>query len=499
MDLAEQSTHEPRTTPWILLAISALLGCYILRPIEDPDLWWHIVVGRWILYSRTLPTQDLWNCFSGNSMWHAYSWLFEISVAIAELAGGIQGLLLLKTLLAISLALAAVKIFVSVSQDKITGMIIAALCTAAMVNHFALRPQCFSWVLFILLTGISELHRSQRLPRHFFYIYTFVLGSLWANTNITSAIGLAALVPWGIRPLLLFFAGTLATPHLGLEWMTFANKATHPIRFLSIREFQPANFYDPAAGICLILLVLYYLICHLYPRQRPVLFLAAPGILFIAGMTFSKFLPFAVIYSALLLARELGELNEKEKNESDLLFGLELLKERLLTLPEGSIAVGVFLSLLLCFVFSYPVFKHPTNNNITPVAAYNFIEKERLPEPLAHTFQDGGYVMFRRSSRQGEIKSCVAIDGRTNVTPPEVFDMHQESFDGTRNWSTFIEKAQAETILWPNSSPLPTILQLSNQWRSVYDDSTNAQPRRGYSIFVTRDYYESQAQRFEFP
>ncbi|MCB0321329.1 MAG: hypothetical protein KDD60_10430, partial [Bdellovibrionales bacterium] len=60
---------------WALVCVS--VGLYITQPVLDPDLWWHIAIGRWILEHGTIPVTEHWNFFALGKPFRAYSWSFE--------------------------------------------------------------------------------------------------------------------------------------------------------------------------------------------------------------------------------------------------------------------------------------------------------------------------------------------------------------------------------------------------------------------------------------
>jgi len=55
-------------------AFVLVIATYILQPIQDPDMGWHITVGRWIIANLKVPTEELWNRFALGKEWVAYSW-----------------------------------------------------------------------------------------------------------------------------------------------------------------------------------------------------------------------------------------------------------------------------------------------------------------------------------------------------------------------------------------------------------------------------------------
>ena len=87
---------------WVSLVI--MVGSYISLSIGDPDLWWHITIGRWIVSHQTVPRVDYWNMFSGDKLWRAYSWSNEVLLALVDQWAGEKGLLIFQILLACSLA-----------------------------------------------------------------------------------------------------------------------------------------------------------------------------------------------------------------------------------------------------------------------------------------------------------------------------------------------------------------------------------------------------------
>ncbi len=75
-----------------LLAAAAATGCGVfaallaLRPIAEPDLFWHLAVGRYVATEHRLPTTNLWSFTAPDHPFLASSWLFDF------LAHGLYGL-----------------------------------------------------------------------------------------------------------------------------------------------------------------------------------------------------------------------------------------------------------------------------------------------------------------------------------------------------------------------------------------------------------------------
>ncbi|NDC36894.1 MAG: hypothetical protein EBZ48_02450, partial [Proteobacteria bacterium] len=129
------------------LSFLLCIGCYITGPLIDPDLWWHIMAGRWIITHGAVPHQDYWSMFGVGSVWRAYSWSNEIAYALAERWGGLKGLLGLKFLLAAVIVFSFGAAFRKLSGDAFVGALLAAFAAGGCVSHFTLRPQSLVWAL----------------------------------------------------------------------------------------------------------------------------------------------------------------------------------------------------------------------------------------------------------------------------------------------------------------------------------------------------------------
>ncbi|MCB0360829.1 MAG: hypothetical protein KDD44_14370, partial [Bdellovibrionales bacterium] len=82
----------------LAIAFICCFTCYLVSPLIDPDLWWHLTVGRWILAHQSLPIVDNWNRFALGHSWVAYSWSVEVLYAMAYRFAAEQGLVILKLL-----------------------------------------------------------------------------------------------------------------------------------------------------------------------------------------------------------------------------------------------------------------------------------------------------------------------------------------------------------------------------------------------------------------
>jgi hypothetical protein len=480
---------------WCALAVAC--AAYLCSPLVDPDLWWHITAGKWILGHRAIPRVAYWNLFAHGQPWRAYSWSFEAIVAWADLHFGVSGLLCCKFVLALSLAFSAAAVYFALSGNAALGALLGAYITIACFNHFTLRPQAVVWVLFLWVLLLAERYRERRTAGALAGL--FIVMAIWANVHLTAVLAVASAAVWAMRAPYdrrgalaaggAAFAGTFVTPYVGGEWLTFVSKAGHPFMYSSIAEFQPAAINQYATGFAVLLAAVLFLFLHFRPASAEVQRVVLAAAFLLGGLAVVKFLPFAMIMFAALVAL----IWKRDGEESGRLGNLGEAMSRLLALCSGPLArpaVGGLLAaalLLSAWTNVASAFRVGVNHEVVAVDEMDFIEWHQLPLPLLNAFGDGGYVMYRYSDARGEPLHLVPVDGRTNVTPPDILRAHGQAFSGWLNWREYVEAVKPETILWRTASPLTAILANSGEWCIVkrYPDVQS-----GHTVLVKRAFWE---------
>ena len=69
----------------ILIGLYAIPAIFVMTPITDPDIWWHLRTGQWIVEHGAVPMTDPFSSYGMGKPWIAYSWLFEIPRIIVRL------------------------------------------------------------------------------------------------------------------------------------------------------------------------------------------------------------------------------------------------------------------------------------------------------------------------------------------------------------------------------------------------------------------------------
>ena len=137
----------------------------LLRPVNDPDFFWHLKTGDWIWQHRELPAQDPFNYTSrpGNEDGQRFIltsyWVSQVLYHVICDAWGLPGIVALKFLIALLFVVALIKL------RRGDPLVHAALVLVSLPLFYRLfpfdRPQVFSFVFFAVLLYLLEKVRSR--------------------------------------------------------------------------------------------------------------------------------------------------------------------------------------------------------------------------------------------------------------------------------------------------------------------------------------------------
>jgi hypothetical protein len=111
-------------------AVFLLLVLLAPRLLNDPDTYWHIVVGRWIVENGAFPHTDPFSHTMAGAPWIAKEWLSQVLYAQAYALGG-WGAVVLLAAAAVALAFYLLTRFLSDTLDT-TPTLILGLAALAM-------------------------------------------------------------------------------------------------------------------------------------------------------------------------------------------------------------------------------------------------------------------------------------------------------------------------------------------------------------------------------
>src|SRR4051812_44874888 len=98
-DRCRDSAHEQ--VYWVVLIFIFALGFFLARShliLQDPDTYWHIATGRWIVEQGKLPPGDVFSFTVIGKIWIFYEWAAQVLMALANYVGAWLGVVVLSVL-----------------------------------------------------------------------------------------------------------------------------------------------------------------------------------------------------------------------------------------------------------------------------------------------------------------------------------------------------------------------------------------------------------------
>jgi hypothetical protein len=480
-----------RSTHWLLvIVIMAVIFTLAAQPITDPDFWWHLKTGQYIVETRTIPHTDIFSTLRFGSEWVAHEWLSETLIYGIFHALGYGGLIVVFSIVITAAFWIAYQRCRQLARHPYVSGLALLLGAAATMPTWGVRPQMFS-LLFasIFISFLDRYSRREAMP----WIWWLApLMILWVNLHAGFALGLVLIV--------LTIAGLL------LDWLllrkdSFANVwrrarplcwlliicvaavllnpngrriYSYPFETLSsqammqyIQEWRSPNFHNPLfQALALLLLATFSALAlsNIRPRPGQMLLLAATAW---ATLRSARNVAFFALVATPLLAEHSWTfitshrwgrwLDKTEKRERD---------ER----STSKIVLNVLLLMLALVVVTLGVGRAVKEQPVVeaqefPAAAVDFIRERKPPQPIFNEYVWGGYLIWRLYPDYR-----VYIDGRADVNGDELMKEFLAVNDGKPAWRESLENRGIRTVLVKPDAALASLLRQDSGWRKVFED-----------------------------
>jgi hypothetical protein len=471
---------------WLIMVVLvyAALAVIVMRPVTDPDLWWHLRTGAWILEHRAVPWTDPFSSYGYGKPWVAYSWLFEIGLSALYDALGLFGPLLYVTVVALAITVALQRFMMHFEGRLTRSAALTVLGVGAMGSIIMPRSYLFSILFFIVELHVLFVVRESGRARPLLLLPP--LFALWANLHVLFIYGLLALgfavfeslvqhfLPGKtataeprsplLGPLLLTAlasaAATLLTPyhlHLHASVLGLARQAGV---YDWVIDVTAMDFRQP--GHWLVLALTLGAAFLLGRQQRLRLF---PSLLLILGVVLAfraRRDMWVVVVAALAIIAECSPGRTRHEGR----------------LTWRWVCAGV-IGIVLAFA-GLGLYRDVSPRGVEaavareyPVAAAQIVEARGYQGPLFNTYDWGGYLIWRLPQLP------VAMDGRSNIHGDYRIARSIGTWFGARTWASDPELAAANLVIAPINVALTSLLRLDPRFELAYEDDVAA-------VFVAR-------------
>ncbi|NCU85123.1 MAG: hypothetical protein EBV57_03830 [Betaproteobacteria bacterium] len=470
---------------WPLLAALAAAMLFIGRGVNvfiDPDSYWHLAAGRWIIEHRTIPTTDPFSWTFAGSPWLAHEWLSEVLIAAAFQAGEWLGVAaLMATAFALSMAAMTRALMRRAVPRRALMLLPLVLLTfnphlLARPHVLALLPMCL-WVVHLM--DRAEAGRSPS-------VWALPLIAVWSCLHGSFLLGLllvpvfafetilaspTARIRWTqLRGWTVFLLGSVAvccaTP-LGPEALLFPFQVVGMNKSLAlIGEWQSPNFQTFQAVEVWILLSLAIALL-LKPEMRWTRVLLLLGVLHLA-LKHQRHADLLALLGPLVLIGPLNQALERcfPANHATVLDRIFL---RMADPGRASVFVmAVGLAIAGMIAIKQTDLKPAAGNS--PEAALAAVAQAGIEGPVFNHYNFGGYLIFRGIP--------TFIDGRADLFGDDFVSEVTDASKLGEKLVTLIERYQPGWTLLPPNSPAIWVLDNLPGWQRFYADDVAVVHRR---------------------
>jgi hypothetical protein len=473
----------PRVT---FLIVFAVLGTVTV--IHDPDFYFHLVAGQYILAHELLPHVDVFSFTMEGAPWHMHEWLFEVAVAALYGLGGEGAIVWTVSALGVWAWYRLFRAGIGGRKGGLVALLPALLLMAYYLVFVTPRPQVITFVAFaITLAALLDLKYRGRcqglwlLPplmlvwvnSHGAYLlgiampglFALTEGWLWWRAGRPTGKGrqLKILLPVLAATLL----ATLVNPYFIDNWW-FPFELMNREAMGVISEWRPPDWREPFIQGYLVCLLLFI---GLYLDRKPLPDITEwllPGAMIAASLTAVRhiplaaltMLPFAIValgrpsrlgavFGSWRTARPGGELGAREN-----LFNAVLL--------------GAVLVLLATFSPALERAQQQLKRTILPVDAVDYIEQNGLQGRLFNQYRYGGYLLHRLYPGQR-----VYIDIRADMYGDAMMRDYTAMISGAGEWGSLFDRYRFDAVLCEADAPLVGLLLERGDFRLAYRDEHN--------------------------
>ena len=438
----------------------------------DPDFWWHLKTGEYIVQTGIIPHLDQFSFTKAGAEWISHEWLSEVVMYTTFRLGGWTGLFLLFG--AVITAALGLCYWRSEGKPFIAGLatFIAALASAPL---YGLRPQMFTLLLASVFIVILERHLNEDNRRLLWFLPIAML--VWVNLHAGFAVGPALLVlfavmaaidgKWNqIKPLLITLAGCLAAipvnPH-GLRMFSYPLETlSSPAMQSLIQEWLSPDFHQIRFLPLAVLMLATVAAVALSPQRIKGSELFGLLMLNFAALRSGRHIPLFAIFAAPILAKYLLRWST---SQTRVRFAL-----RSQPVTGAKVIINLALLCLPAIVVVRQVVDFKKHQSIYeskryPADAVDVIKNKQLPGPIFNDYNWGGYLIWRLYPERQ-----VFIDGRADVYNDSFLFDYMNTYNADPLWRARFARFGIQTVLIDPNSALATLLRQESGWRTVFED-----------------------------
>jgi len=464
--------------------ILLFLGLFLmtLRPITDPDFWWHLRTGQLIVQTHAIPHIDPFSFTNNGKPWVAHEWLSELFMYGSYRLGSYGLLIFVFSLIITGAFLLTYMRSPQESRPYAAGftLLLGAIATAPT---WGVRPQMISLFITSLFLYLLDRHRTER--KLIFIVPLPLITLVWVNLHAGYFLGLAIVAIYiagdlidllkaefqkttppdvpTLKFILILCAvlgcsilATLANPNglhiLLYPFQTLTSQAMQQF----IQEWFSPDFHQlewqPLAWFILAFIGAGMLGKKSISPTKILLTLFFGY----AALRSMRFVPLFAIAAIPILAEQIGSfvrIRSEVKTQGRLLKWIVPILLASIVLVAGLRFVQVVQG------------QSKSEAETFPKAAVDWIEENQPEGNLFNSYGWGGYIIWRLYPQY-----LVYIDGRADVYGDKFIYAYTDVYRAQPGWEQALDKQAVRLVLVEPESGLASALRQSSNWEIAYED-----------------------------
>ncbi len=448
--------------------------------LGDPDTYWHIAAGQWMLAHGAVPRADPFSFSVPGAPWVAHEWLSELGLALAWRAGGWGGVVLLAAAAA-AVAMSNLVRHLGRVLAPLPVLVLALLATATLAPVLLARPHILALpAMEAFVAGLLAARAASRAPS------PALLGvmALWANLHGGFVLGLALVPPLALEAALA--AAPVARARVVRDWGVFCAGAVlagcltpqtwhglvFPFHLLAMHTALGAigEWRSPDFGqmqpVEIWLLAALGLAGMRSVRLPPIRLALLLGLVHL-GLAHGRDGVLVGMIGPLLAAEALARSREQQEAFAVTHASCSRpLSDRVIQTGGGraqAIGLGAGIALASLWLLAHPVRRG--TEAISPQAALAHLPPGLAQAPVFNDYDFGGYLIF------AGIRPF--IDGRADLYGDRFMDTYLRAMHPDR--ATLVALLDRYAVTWtllrPGDGAVP-LLDAMPGWRRLYSDET---------------------------
>ncbi|MGI8907294.1 MAG: hypothetical protein ACR2IE_12480 [Candidatus Sumerlaeaceae bacterium] len=429
-DNAKLISEKPGLFYFILLILLLALGAFFvtIRPVSDPDSWFHMALGKWVLEHHEIPRIDPFAGSSPGREWISSGWLPSVLMQLLFRRFGESGVGLLLMSFFVILSTYGTVLIAARKWFGDGGLIFFPLMLGLGLAcvRFNPRPDIFSQLMLACTLLVLVLAERPGAKAQWYLYSLLPVFALWANLHAGFLIGLLVLgvycawllqqavtrkarpFLWRLIPCMLCFAVVLLNPY-GFGVYRLAQKIARVPQVGWIMEWMPffkTGFPMPAGAYICGALLLASVVVVLWRTKADWWRWAVAGLLLVMALLQRRQVGPAAIGMCVILLPSLSAISFRWMPPRAIL-----------------IAAAALVTALIC---GFKVSGKLGGGNggprtgidcgALPCVATDFLAANRPPQKMLNAYAFGGYLLYYLGP-----ETKVFIDGRLDVYDPQVF------------------------------------------------------------------------------